>query len=405
MSRIKIVITVLIILFVGSFFVQTKYFNRIVDENNIGITKYDNETTWMKVYEFKGLQIRLVDILLLVTIGLISSMIILLIFILFNRNRMEKRSKLRNYLLEKYQELIIKYLYEEDVTKKDFRKIARNRFSRQILIEQIIDVSLNLYGKDVTKLRELYFEIGLIKDTVRKVKSRKWHKKIKGFKELASLNIKNYNHIIEKCINKKNDVLRIESHIALVKLSDDEEPFSFLGELDYHFSLWEQITLYQLMVENEMNVPNFGKWTNSKNVDVVMFCLRMIREYEQVNNFDELDEALLHENEKVRKTAIEVIGDLRLFSLFKVLKKKYKHETYENSLEIVKTMGKQPVKSVMRFLQNVVDVSDDVNLQIEAVNAINNMGEDGKVRLDKMMKSDYKNYGVIIKHVLDKRIN
>ena len=29
----------------------------------------------------------------------------------------------------------------------------------------------------------------------------------------------------------------------------------------------------------------------------------------------------------------------------------YKNETYDNSLEIIKTMGKQPVKSVMGFLK------------------------------------------------------
>jgi len=59
----------------------------------------------------------------------------------------------------------------------------------------------------------------------------------------------------------------------------------------------------------------------------------------------------------------------------------------------------------MRFLQNVVDVEEDANLQIEAIKAIKNMGDDGKVRLEKMMNDDYKNYKIIIKHVLDDRIN
>jgi len=405
MNRIKIVIVILGLLFASSFFFQTKYFHKIAERSDIEFIKYDSENTWLKVYEFAGLQMRLVDMLLVVTLSLVSTMLILLIFILIKRTNRDKREKLRNVLLEQYQDLILSYLSDSVIKKEGFKKIARNKFSRQILIEQIIDVSHNLPIDAKLKLNKLYFFLGLIKDTLSKVDSFKWHEKIQGFKELSALNIKIYNHKIKKCINSKNDILRIESHIALVKLSDDSEPFEFLTNLDYHFSLWEQITLHQLMVENEMNVPNFGRWVDSKNLDVVMFCLRMIREYKQVNNYDELDRALLHEDEKVRKTAIEVIGDLGLFSLFKVLKKRYKYETYDNSIEIIKTMGKRPVKSVMNFLQNVVDVEDDVNLQIEAVKSIKNMGEDGKIRLEKMMNSDYKNYNIIIKHVLDDRIN
>jgi len=405
MNRIKIVVTILALLFACSFFVQTKTFKHIANNSEIEFVKYENQDTWLKVHEFWGLQMRFVDMLIVISLSLISTMIVLLLVILVKRNNRDNREKLKDELMEKYQLLILEYLGASTISTKGFKKIARNKFSRQILIKQIIDISLNLPPEAKLKLNKLYFFLGLLKDTKRKLDSFKWHKKVQAFKELSSLNIKIYNHKIEKCINSKNDTLRLESHIALVKLADDENPFDFLGDLDYHFSLWEQITLHQLMVENQMNVPNFGKWVNSKNVDVVMFCLRMIREYNQVNNFDELDEVLHHENEKVRKTAIEVIGDLGLFSLFKPLKKMYKNETYDNSLEIIKTMGKQPVKSVMRFLQNVVDVEEDANLQIEAIKAIKNMGDDGKVRLEKMMNDDYKNYKIIIKHVLDDRIN
>jgi len=405
MNRIRIVVTILALLFACSFFVQTKTFKRIANKSEFEFVKYDNENTWLKVHEFWGLEMRFVDILIVISLSLISTMIILLLIILVKRNNRDNREKLKDELMEKYQLMILEYLGASTVNMEGFKKMTRSKFNRQILIKQIIDISLNLPPEAKLKLNKLYFFLGLLKDTKGKLDSLKWHKKVQAFKELSSLNIKVYNKKIEKCINSKNDILRLESHIALVKLADDGNPFEFLGDLDYHFSLWEQITLHQLMTENEMNVPNFGKWVNSKNLDVAMFCLRMIREYNQVNNYDELDQALLHENEKVRKTAIEVIGDLGLFSLFRVLKKRYKHETYDNSLEIIRTMGKRPVKSVMNFLQNVVDAEDDVNLQIEAVKSIKNMGDDGKVRLEKMMNSDYKNYSIIIKHVLDDRIN
>ena len=80
-------------------------------------------------------------------------------------------------------------------------------------------------------------------------------------------------------------------------------------------------------------------------------------------------------------------------------------EPYANRVEIIKTLGKIAEPKTIRFLQNVVDVEDDTELQIEGVKAIKNMGEVGDIQLNKMMNSDYKNYNIIIKHVLDKKIH
>jgi hypothetical protein len=63
-----------------------------------------------------------------------------------------------------------------------------------------------------------------------------------------------------------------------------------------------------------------------------------------------------------------------------------------------------PDDSMIGFLKLVLDKEDDVQLQIEATKAINNNGEDGAKALVKIMESEYKNYSIIIKHVLDKRI-
>lgn len=402
MRKIVAVVVIFSILFLGGFFFQTKYYQKMTKKSD---TEYVAENLWLKEISMFEKSVQLVDLLIASISGFVSVMLVLLVIILINRKRMENRAELKDFLLEEYQKLILAYLYRDVIDKKKFKKITRNLFSRQVLIDQIIDVGLLLPDDKKSKVRELYLELGLLKYTLRKLKSRKWHKKIKSFKELSSLNITDYNGVIMKTINSKNDILRMESQIALVKLSDDTEPFGFLSNLSYPFSVWEQITLHQLMVDNDMNVPNFGRWLDSPNPTVVMFCLRMIKEYEQVDNYDELQAIIGHDNERVRNLAIKVIGDLGLFILFRDLKKKFKYETPNNRLEIIKTMGKRPVKSVLNFLEIVVDSEDDVDLQIESVKAINNLGEEGEVRLKKMMNSEYKNYSIIIKHVLDNRIN
>ena len=74
-------------------------------------------------------------------------MIILLIVILLNRTKMEREEHLKQYLAEKYQGLIIDYLFT-DSSPDEFRPIASDTYRRQVLIDQMIDVSVNLKGDE-----------------------------------------------------------------------------------------------------------------------------------------------------------------------------------------------------------------------------------------------------------------
>jgi hypothetical protein len=363
---------------------------------------FDGNSPWQSKFVYEGKSIALVNALIITIVFSILTMVILLIAILLNRRRMEKEATLRQYLLEKYQGLIVDYLFG-DTTAEQFKPIASDIYRRGVLIDQIIDVSVNLKGEAGAKLNNLYRELNLDKDSVRRAHSRKWHLKIKGFRELAFMNIKDANHAIYKALNSKNEILRMEAQIAMVRLSDDD-PFTFLSHMKRPFSLWEQITLHDLMIQHELPVPDFQKWLISANSTVVMFALRMIREFKQKESEPEVRKALLHRDPKVSLLAIQVAGDLDMRSTLETMKRMYKYQEYNNCLEIVKSMGKMPDLSMMGFLKLVLDKEDDVQLQIEATKAIENLGEEGVAALVKVMKSEYKNYNIIVRHVLDRRI-
>jgi len=360
------------------------------------------DSPWLSRYNYFGKSVALVNALIFTIIGSFVSMIVLLVVILLNRNRMEKEARLRQYLLEQYQSLIIDYLFGN--TGSDaFRKIASDDYRRQVLIDQMIDVSANLKGDSEEKLMKLYKELNLDEDSLARVRSRHWHKKIKGFRELAFMGIRDGNDVMYKSLNSRNEILRMEAQIALVRLSD-ENHFDFLSQLKRPFSLWEQITLHDLIIQHEIPVPDFQKWLTSPNPTVVMFALRMIREFKQKEAEPEIRKTLLHRDLRVSQLAVEVAGDLDLRSTLDTMKRMYKFQEYNNCLEIVKSMGKMPEQSMLGFLKLVLDKEDDVQLQIEAVKAIENMGEVGVQALVKVMKSEYKNYNIIVRHVLDRRI-
>jgi hypothetical protein len=357
---------------------------------------------WLIRYDYFGKSVALVNALIFIILASFVTMIILLITILLNRRWMEKEAKLRQYLLEQYQSLIIDYLFG-NAASDAFRSIASDNYRRQVLIDQMIDVSVNLKGDSEDKLTRLYKELELDKDSIRRAHSRKWHLRIKGFRELAFMGIKEANEEMYKSLNSRNEILRMEAQIALVRLSDKEH-FEFLSRLERPFSLWEQMTLHDLILQHNIPVPEFRKWLSSANPTVAMFALRMIREFKQRDAEPEVKIALLHRDHRVSQLAVEVSGDLDMRATLDTMKRMYKFQDYNGCLEIVKSMGKMPELAMMGFLKLVLDKEDDVQLQIEAVKAIENMGEEGVKALVKVMKSEYKNYNIIVRHVLDRRI-
>lgn len=363
---------------------------------------FSGDNPWLSSVNYFGRSVALVNLLIIFIVASIATMLALLVFILLNRRRMERRDKLYQYLLEAYQGLIIEYLYgEADIQK--FREIASNNYRRQVLIDQMKDVSANLKGEAWDRLRELYLTLGLETDSIRRAYSKPWHLKVKGYRELAFMNITDANEEIFKSLNSDNDILRMEAQIALVRLSD-YDPFEFLDHLQQPFSMWEQISLHEIIVQHNLDVPLFSKWLSSENDTVVMFALRMIKEFNQKETEEAVVNIMAHESPEVRRVAIGVAGDMKMESALAVMKQMYKHEDYNNSLEILKSMGKMPDSSMLNFLKLVLDKEDDVQLQIEATKAIENIGEEGVKALVKLMKSEYKNYSIIIRHVLDRRI-
>ena len=283
--------------------------------------------------------------------------------------------------------------------------MADNRINRQVLIDQMIDLSVNLKGEIKEDIQKLYLRLGLKRDSLEKAYSRKWHQNVKGFRELAFMNIRDANEQIKKSLNASNEILRMEAQIAMVRLSDGN-PYEFLHMLKKPLSLWEQVTLHELQIQHNLVVPDFKQWLSSENISLVMFALEMVSWYKQRGVGKDLIELFEHENEQVRNKAFKVCREIGLKMVFPALVHRYPEEIFKNKLEILHAFAKMPDEKYLKFLKSVLDTEDDVQLQIEATKAMENTGEPGISMLIKLMKSksEYKNYQIIIRHVLDGRI-
>jgi HEAT repeat protein len=350
----------------------------------------------------------MVTILYIIILYSIITLITLLIIILLNRTRLQRKGVLTEYLLARYQLLLMNYLFDEEQQELAFlelNEVADNRINRQVLIDQMIDLSVNLKGEIKEDIQKLYLRLGLKRDSLEKAYSRKWHQNVKGFRELAFMNIPDANEQIIKSLNASNEILRMEAQIAMVRLSDGN-PYEFLHMLKKPLSLWEQVTMHELQIQHNLVVPDFKQWLSSENISVVMFALEMVSWYKQRGVGKELIELFEHENEQVRNIAFKVCGEIGLKMVFPALVHRYPEEIFKNKLEILHAFVKMPDEKYLNFLKSVLDTEDDVQLQIEATKAMENTGEPGISMLIKLMKtkSEYKNYQIIIRHVLDGRI-
>jgi HEAT repeat protein len=176
--------------------------------------------------------------------------------------------------------------------------------------------------------------------------------------------------------------------------------------LEKPLAKWEQITIHELLTQHNLSVPDFSDWFDSENLSIVKFSLQMVAWFGQQEAVDGVIRLLQHESEDVRMQAIRTCGKLGMKETLPHLQQMYDGESYNNRLELLKAFAQIPDENFLEFLNGVLDKEEDVQLQILATKAMENMDEPGISRLIKLMKkkSEYRNYQIIIRHVLDGRI-
>lgn len=356
--------------------------------------------------KFEKPQVLIIILVVVIAFSLVS-MLIILIFMLFNRGWMNRNQTRISELNEKYQSILLQFLEDEtdnEEIKTEIQQIANSYINRVILINQIIDLSINLKGEKAVKLRDLFYELNLKKDALSKLKNRAWEVRVKGFRECAFMDITEGTPIIEKNLHSFNDIVRSEAQLALVWLRK-EDPFAFLENLKRPFSIWEQNVVYENIIYHNLNIPDFERWLYVDNQSVVKFSLKMIRLFQQYYSWKKVSDFLKHGDEKIRAIAVKTLGALEIEDSQSALKNAFENETSENKILIIKALANIKAEANIKFFKDSIENNNDVWVQVEAARGIRSIEDKGNEILTELLEQeDYKNYSIIIKHVLDKRL-
>jgi hypothetical protein len=286
---------------------------------------------WQKAQEVYRNSSTKVRILLIVFTYLIISLVILFFAIILNRHVKSRRRNYRKEILDRYQLQLADYLFSEEDQVFEVQGI-NNPINRQIFIDELRKLHSNLHGETAEKLKNLYFNLGLHKDSLKKIRSSRWDVKSKGFRELSQMDVKDANDEIVKYINAKNPILRVEAQVAMVKLSENN-PLNFLTDLSYPLSYWEQINIYDTLIYHQINIDSFESWLDNKNDSIVLFALRMIGLFKHIHSASRVKELLHDENPEKRLVAAQTMEALEVPVYIDDLKNLFIRET--NSLKTI----------------------------------------------------------------------
>lgn len=302
----------------------------------------------------------------------------------WNKNRKEKwYTSTRRHVIDVLSPL----LFNPDEVKTHDQELAEHTLEmlsktkeKQVIIDVLMEARRNLTGNSISVLSEVYSNLHLDKVSKSDIKSFSWFRKVVGLRELSYLGeqLEVDGSILPKYINKRNQNVRLEAILGFL-ITRKEEPLVFLDYLNRPLTRWIQLSAYYTMYFNNVVPPLLGKYLKVENPQVVIWCLRLIAIYNQVEEVRAVTGCLVHNNERVRKAAVQTSLALENWRVKEMLKKRYRGELLDVKQEILKLVGHFVGEKDVDFLLTIIYEGTFTEVR-ESVRILYRMDE--KVRAD-----------------------
>ena len=316
-------------------------------------------------------------------------------FIFFFRNRLSAKSQNISERRKQLTPIISNFLFHgEDATKEEnyeyvelkveIREFIKDPINRSILKEILLDLQRDLTGDARLRLFLLYKDFDLHLDAFAKLNSWRWEIVTKGIVELTQMQVEEAYLQIKKFINHKRSVIRRHAQIATVSLKN-EGIGQFLDTTRYPISEWQQIKILEILRNKKDYIPpSFGVWLTSKNKDVVLFALRLIRYYNQTDANASVTELLKHRNEEVKQAAIECIKEFGIVDAIPTLMAAFKKSKRDTRIFILDAIGAIGGEEHIPFLLEVHRKISNFNVKSKALSAINSISPETVLPLENL---------------------
>ena len=234
-------------------------------------------------------------------------------------------------------------------------KLLPNKYFRTIFTNQLLSAKENMVGSSGENLNFLYTQLGLEAFALKKIRSKSWHNIAKGIKELGLMDLKKYREDVKPFLNYRRQLIRIEAQNTMLKF-DGFQGLRFLDTATYPISEWHQLKLLEELAQLPPDdFTGIDNWLNSNNDSVVLFALKLVRNYHLFQFHQQLVQLFSHQNEKIRGHAIIAIKEIPDETTANNLIAIYPGETLNNKLEILSALKEVAMNDEIPFIVSCLD--------------------------------------------------
>lgn len=274
-------------------------------------------------------------------------------------------------------------------------------FAGQVLIDQILELKKNLSGSSAKALVATYYELELFNLSIQKLQSRQWKKKALGIRELAEMHHQKSISVITEFLHVRNQTLREESFMALVRLNESD-PLFFLDHYRRDLTPWLRLNIYHYLQKLQpRQIPLFSQWFKHPNVSVSLFAISMARQFRQTASIPALVEMIDSPIDIVVRSTVDTLGELEAYEYSEQVSR-LANVTWEDeklATRVVRCLGKigdheRDVAVVGKFLMHPA-----YDVRFESVSALKKLGEPGDHFLNTFRKNHPWSIDGMLRHI------
>ncbi|MET0463920.1 MAG: HEAT repeat domain-containing protein [Chitinophagaceae bacterium] len=285
--------------------------------------------------------------LMYVFIGIIVMAVTFIAFYLAYRTRRTARKKQLRLLYSEHISMLAICDGEEDLqqtindtlSRIKEQGLAKDEQARGVLIKELVTAAKSMSGTAKENINIFYRAAGLDQITIDQLKKGAWHIKSRSIQTLSHLGQKQHIAKIYRHTNNRNELIRSEARVAVVKLTGFEG-LRFLDVISYPLTEWEQLCLVHELSENHLpDFKHIPDWLHSDNDSVVEFALRLGEGYRIFEMHGYVAFCLAHRLPAIRKKAVQTIRAINQPATAALLVAQLLREEEEVQLVVLEAMG------------------------------------------------------------------
>lgn len=339
--------------------------------------------------------------------------IFLLIGILISRTVKNRQEKKRAYWHDRFQNLLVKLLFEPEYKKGGdrYKKIINKynakdlpKIVRRTLVEDMMELHKGVMGESAIVLQDFYVDVNLDHFAKIDIKRGAWYYKARGFRELSEFNVKDSYKLIVRYVDHNNKILRQEAQYAAVVLKGPEA-LNFVPKLKTPISEWQQLVLLEKLVKfMPEDIPDVDHWLDSKNDSVIVFASRIIAHFQKFQSGDKVLDQTMHKNPYVAIKCLECIRELQYKRGCSKLRDFYSKVTEDVQVRILDTLAQLGDTGDLNFFKHEVEERERFDIAMHAAMALRQLGGKPILKILDNKELKFPKNNEIVRHALDERI-